>query len=128
MTAPRRTGRTTAEWVTFAIASALLATLAGFVVAEIPGGDPPPAPVAEVRAVSERGGRFYVMVEVENRGEQTAESVQVSGTLTVDGQEQEGDQSIDFLSGGETEELELVFDDDPADGDLEVRVTGYLLP
>lgn len=128
MSPPVRRGRSTPEWVAFALASAVLLLLGGFVVAEIPEGDTPPAPVAVIRRVSEREGRFHVEVEVENRGQQTAESVQVSGALVVGGDEQEGDQTIDFLSGGETEELEFVFDEDPADGELTVRVTGFLLP
>ena len=120
--------RSPAEWVTFAVASAIILVVLGLVAVEIPRSKTPPAPTAVPGPAEERGGRFVVPVRVENRGQQTAESVQVVALLSIDGEEQEGDQTVDFLSAGETEELEFVFDDDPVDGDLEVRVTGYLLP
>jgi uncharacterized protein (TIGR02588 family) len=46
----------------------------------------------------------------------------------IDGESTEGDQSIDFLAGGETEDLVFVFDDAPSDGELTVAVSGYGVP
>lgn len=123
-----RWGRSAAEWVTFGISMALLLAVALVIAAEIPRSNGAATPVAVVRGVSEREGRFFVRVEVVNRGDRTAENVQVAGSLVVDGEESDGDQTVDFLSGGETEELEFVFDEDPAEGELTVRVTGFLLP
>ena len=135
MTAPApdderaRDPRTMAEWVTFAVAVALVLAVVALVLSEVPGGKVPPSPVAEVGEVEERDGRFFVPVRVENRGERTASDVRVEATLAVDGDEvEEADQLVDFLSGGEVEELEFVFDEDPDRGSLEIRVTGYRLP
>lgn len=120
--------RSAAEWATFAIASAMLLAVVGFIVIQIPKTAPPAAPAATVSKVTERDGRFFVAVEVENRGGRTAENVQVLATLTIGEDETEGDQVVDFLAGGEVEEVEFVFDDDPASGELAVSVTGYLVP
>ena len=124
----RRAPRTSAEWVTFALAVAVIGVIVGLVAREIPGSKTPPSPSVEVDVAEERDGRFVVPVRVRNVGERTAEAVQVEATLTIDGEEQEADQMVDFLAGDEEEELEFVFDDDPDDGDLEVRVTGYTVP
>jgi uncharacterized protein (TIGR02588 family) len=117
-----------AEWVTLAVSLLVVAVVVGLIVREIPGSKRPPAPVAVAGRVEERGDRFVVPVEVENRGQRTAENVQVQATVTIDGEDVTADQTVDFLAGGETESMEFVFTDDPADGDLTVEVTGYLVP
>ncbi len=123
-----REKRSRAEWVAFALAAAVLTVFVGLIVAQIPSDHVGPAPVASVKEVTERDGRYYVAVDVENRGVRTAEQVQVVATLTTDEGDIEGDQTVDFLAGGETEEMEFVFDEHPADGELTVRVSGFLLP
>lgn len=128
MNAESKPKRSVAEWGTFAIASAMLLAVVGYIVVQIPKTAPPAAPAATVSKVSERDGRFFVAVDVENRGGRTAENVQVVATLTIGEDETEGDQVVDFLAGGEMEEVEFVFDDDPASGELTVSVTGYLVP
>jgi len=120
--------RTPAEWVTFTIAALVVLAVVVLIATEIPQSGRPPEPVAEPGPVEERGDLYVVPVVVDNLGEQTAENVQVRVTLTIGDEEHEGDQAVDFLSGGEQEELEFVFDDDPSAGELEVRVTGYTLP
>lgn len=125
MTPPKRS---VAEWVTFAVASAMLLVVVGYIAAQIPTTAAPAAPAATVSKIGERDGRFFVTVEVENRGGRTAENVQVVATLVIGEDETEGDQVVDFLAGSEMEEVEFVFDDDPATGELTVSVTGYLVP
>ena len=117
-----------AEWVTFWIALALVLGVVAAIVVQVPGSKEPASPRAEVGAVVERDGTFVVPVSVENLGEETAENVQVSATLTIDGDEQTADQVVDFLAGGEVAEVEFLFGDDPADGDLEIEVTGFSVP
>ena len=74
-------------------------------------------------------GELHVVdVDVSNGGDLTASDVQVSASLIVDGETTEGDQTIDFLAGGEVEELVFVFADDPADGELTVAVTSFGVP
>ena len=121
-------GRSPVEWVTFAVAVVIIGIVVALVAVEIPKSKTPSAPVAEPGVIEARGDRYVVPVIVRNQGQRTATDVQVRATLTVDGEEHEGDQLVDFLSGGESEEVEFVFEDDPTDGELEVRVTGYGLP
>jgi uncharacterized protein (TIGR02588 family) len=125
-----RSARTGAEWVTFAVSAALLAALVAVIALQIPGKHTPPAPtVTQSGPVRAAQGSYFVPVEVENRGEATAENVQVLATFTADdGTEVVADQVVDFLAGGEVHELEFVFDEDPSGGKLEFAITGYLVP
>lgn len=120
--------RTAAEWVTFAVASAVVLLVIGLLAAQIPGTDSPAAPDAEVQSITRRGDQYVVPVEVTNGGDATAENVQVAATLEIGGDTFEADQVVDFLAGGESAELEFVFDEDPSSGTLKVRVTGHSVP
>ena len=120
--------RAAAEWVTFAIASAIVLAVIGLIAAQIPGTDLPASPEAEAGEPVRRGDQYVVPVEVVNGGDATAEKVQVAATLEIGGDTFEADQSIDFLAGGEAAELEFVFDHDPRAGRLDVRVTGFSVP
>jgi uncharacterized protein (TIGR02588 family) len=125
----KRDARTAAEWVSFAVSLLILTVVVGLIVVQMLGTHDPAAPVADQSGPARaEGGRFYVPVEVSNRGDATAENVQVSAELTIDGETTAGDQTVDFLSGGEVTEVEFAFDDDPGDGELVVRVTGYSVP
>lgn len=126
--APREK-RSTAEWFTFVVATAVLFGIVTLIGGEALRSKQPPRPVALVVGDPEaRGDQYIVTVEVSNEGDDTAESVQVVATLEIDDETFEADQVIDFLSGGETEDLELVFPEDPDDGTLEVRVSSFALP
>lgn len=125
----RGTSRTTAEWVTFGVAAAVLLVVLALIGSQLIGERTAASPVATVvgeeRVVA---GQHYVDVEVENRGDQTAANVQVSAELEIDGQTTGGDQTIDFLAGHEVERLVFVFTDSVEDGRLEVAVTGFGVP
>lgn len=122
-------GRTTAEWVTFAVSCAVLLVVVALVVVQLVGEHDPAAPEAHrVGPVRVVGGQHFVDVAVTNGGDATAANVQVTASLVIDGESTEGDQSIDFLAGGETEDLVFVFDDAPSDGELTVAVSGYGVP
>ncbi len=123
--------RSLAEWTTFGIASTILGAIAGLVIyAWVTEQDRPPVLTLERREqIREAQGQFYVPFTVENTGGETVESVQVVAELRVNGQvEESGDQQIDFLSDGETEEGAFVFRRDPRRGELTVRVASYKLP
>lgn len=125
----RRDSRTPAEWLSFAVSSVILLGLVALVVLQIPTEDKPPLPVAEIVSSEEKRGEFYVViVEVENRGDVTAEDIQVSLSLETESETSEGDQTIDFLAGEEKREVEFLLDEDPSSGKLDVRVTGYGIP
>ncbi|MBD2089924.1 TIGR02588 family protein [Microcoleus sp. FACHB-1515] len=129
---PRSEPRSLAEWTSFGIASAILAAIVGMVGwlwRDEARQQPPEIAVersGEIRSVS---GQFYVPFSVINSGGGTAESVQVMGDLVVNGEVQEsGEQQIDFLSGGETEEGAFVFSENPQNGEVVLRIASYKLP
>ena len=126
--APARSG---AEWVTLGVSCLVLLVLVALILGQaVFGGSQPPAVRLRTEAVERRaGGLFYLPVRVTNTGDETAEAVQVLAELTVGGEVvEDGDQTIDFLSGGETHELEFVFTTDPATGTVDVRVASFQRP
>lgn len=125
----RQDGRTSAEWVTFALSSLVLLVVVGLVLVQVRSGQDPAAPAAHrVGPVQVVDGRHFVEVRVTNTGDETASNVQVAASLVIEGEATEGDQTIDFLAGHETEDLVFVFDDPPSDGQLTVAVTGFAVP
>ena len=124
----RRLPTTPAEWVTFGTAAAIVLAVVGLILVQVPGPEAPPAPVVQVGEAVEREDHFFVPVAVVNRGDATAQNVQITATLTLDDGEVTADQVVDFLAGGEEERLEFVFEDDPAEGELDVAVGGYTVP
>lgn len=122
-------GRSAAEWVSFAVACVVLAAVVSLIALEMRGTEAPAAPLVEAAgAVTEEADGFHVPVEIRNDGDAAASDVQVIATLTIDGEPTEGDLTVDFLAGGASEELVFVFSEDPADGELELRVAGYSTP
>lgn len=123
--------RSIAEWVTFSIASLILAFIVSLVsytwINE--KNQPPILSVTKKETIREIDGQFYVPFEVVNTGEDTAESVQIMAELLIDGKVAEsGEQQIDFLSSGESEEGAFVFSQNPRQGELNLRVGSYKLP
>lgn len=124
-----RLGRTTAEWTVFAVSAAVVLVVLALLGAQLLGSEEPAAPVARQRGeIQEAAGRFYVPVDVTNEGDLTAADVQVIAELTIGGETVDGEQTVAFLAGSETERLVFSFDDDPADGELVVRVGGFSKP
>lgn len=116
--------------MTFAVAALIVITLVGLVIFSwVTQSKQPPILSIRSETVREAQGQFYVPYSVTNDGGETAESVQVIGELKINGEVAEaGEQQIDFLSGGETEEGAFVFRQDPRRGDLSLRVASYSLP
>jgi uncharacterized protein (TIGR02588 family) len=123
--------RSPAEWTSFGIALLILATIVGLVIYQWLTQKNQP-PILSVRTSSEMRqipGQFYIPFEVKNIGGETAESVQVIAELRINGEvEESGEQQIDFLASGETEEGAFVFSRDPRQGELSMRVASYKLP
>ena len=107
---------------------AVVLLIVALIAAEMSDGDRPAAPTAHIDRVRQVGETFHVDVTVQNNGDRTAANVQVSADLTGDDDALTGDQTIDFLSGGEDRQLSFVFGHDPASGELRVAVTGYAVP
>jgi len=122
-------GRSVAEWVTFVGSCCILAFVFGLILVQMRDPLDPPAPVAEVSGETlVVDGDHHVRVTVDNVGDKTAANVQVTAELEIDGATAGGDQTIDFLAGGEEVELVFIFEDDPEDGVLTVAVAGYSVP
>lgn len=124
--------RTFAERITFVVSLLILILVfgvAGWV--SITSNKDSPLIVVETRLeeTRESGARFYVPVTITNEGGLTAQDVVVTGELdTGEGQPESGEVTITFLSGGESEEAELVFTADPNEGDLTVGPTSFVYP
>jgi uncharacterized protein (TIGR02588 family) len=126
-----RPPRSLAEWVTFAVALTLVASIVGAILLSwATGASGPPVLGAERDGPIVRDGAVYrVPFEVRNTGGETATSVQVVAELTIDGSiEGSGEQSFMFLSGGESESGEFLFAKDPAAGELTIEVASYANP
>jgi uncharacterized protein (TIGR02588 family) len=126
----RPSERSRAEWVTFGVASAiLLAVVAAIASLLVTEKDAPPAFTVETIGVREVDGRFHVTASIENTGDETAEAVQVVAELVVgDAPPEEGEQIIDFLSGGDIADVAFLFSTDPADGELTIDVHSFKVP
>lgn len=128
---PKRNSRTFAEKVTSAFSLLVVGVLLSLVlIVWIFKGDRPPVLEitrdGEIRAVN---GQFYVPFVLTNEGGENVENVQVVGDLEIDGQtEESGEQSIDFLSAGEREEGAFIFQRNPEDGRVMLRVASYKVP
>jgi uncharacterized protein (TIGR02588 family) len=123
--------RSIAEWVTFSISSLILAIIVGLVgYTWLNEKDQPPIlSITKKQTIREIDGQFYVQFEVVNSGGDTAESVQIMAELLINGKVTEtGEQQIDFLSSGETEEGAFIFSQNPRQGQLNLRVGSYKLP
>jgi uncharacterized protein (TIGR02588 family) len=126
-----RPPRTRAEWVVLGACAAIVALVLVVIgVAWATGPDGPPRLVAERSGpVTREGDVWRVPFTVRNDGGEAADSVQVVAELVVDGRvEGEGEQVVDFLSSGETEEGGFLMGADPATGTLTIEVAGYAAP
>jgi uncharacterized protein (TIGR02588 family) len=127
----KRPPRSPAELITFSIASLILLAIAGLIIYSwISGRDRPPVLVIQQNGpVRQEQQQFYVPFEISNTGGETVDSVQVIAELRVNGSVKEsGDLQFDFLSGGEKEKGTFIFNQDPRQGELSIRISGYRKP
>jgi len=125
-----RQSMSTAERVTFAAAVGILLALAGS-IAWLWAQPREPAIITVASSGDRRvtDTQTYVTARVRNTGDEAAEAVQVLAKLTVDGEVvAEGQQAIDFLSGGESEQVVFVFDVTAPDALVDLRIGGYAIP
>ena len=125
-----RHSMSTAERVTFVVAVGILVVLAGSIVWL--WAQPREPAIVTVAPSGDRrvtDSQTYVTARVRNTGDDTAEAVQIRAELTVEGEVvAEGEQTIDFLSGGESEHVVFVFDVTEPDALVDLRVGGYAVP
>jgi uncharacterized protein (TIGR02588 family) len=128
--ADERRGRGAAERVVVAVSGGVLLAIAGAIGwLWLQPREPAQLHVGPPEVVREADGHRYVSAEVRNDGDETAEAVQVVAELSVAGEVvADGEQVVDFLSGGETQEIVFVFDAGPPDAEILVRVASYTVP
>ncbi len=127
----QKPSRSPAERTSFTIALGILSAIIGLVLYQwlTQKNQPPVVSVTRKSEIREVPGQFYVPFSVTNTGGETAESVQVIAELRINGKVEEvGEQQIDFLSSGETEEGAFVFSRNPRSSELVLRVASYKLP
>ena len=118
------------EWIVFGVGLALVACVLGFLVYDgARMGEAPPDIELKLGAPERRGAGFVVPVAATNRGDETAEGVQIEVVLEIGGGEPErGEFAIAFIPRRATRNGWVTFRADPATGQLKGRVLGYEKP
>ena len=124
------TQRSIAEWLTLMISTIILIALVGVVIYDWQTNqDRPPLFQIEFAVAQAIDHHYYVPFVIKNTGGQVARTVQVSAELSLgNGSDETGVQEIDFLSANEQKRGSFVFDHNPNQGNLTVRVTSFKLP
>lgn len=128
MTASRP--RLTPERATFAAASSILLGIGGAIaLLWVQAREPARLTVELVGDVRVVDSQSYLIAQVRNAGDETAQAVQVVAQLTAKGEViADGEQLIDFLSGGEVVEIVFILDESAPDAETELRVASYRIP
>ncbi|AQR62974.1 hypothetical protein BZG35_15905 [Brevundimonas sp. LM2] len=117
------------EWLVALIGLVVVIGALGVLVQEALLPATPPDPILRVRDVSRAAGGWRVEVEAENRGRATAMALEVNATLTPPtGPPETAAATVDYLGGGSTADLTLMFKTDPRRGELELTVGGWSEP
>ena len=124
----RRPGRDVAEITTLVLSIAVVAALIGGVVfVQLARGERPPAidATASLEELRAEGGRYYLPVEIENRGDQAAEAVVVVVVQRVGERETEHEVVIDQLAGHGTASATAVLTEDPRRARVRLEVRSF---
>ena len=122
--------RSLAEKVSFGLSLSIVGIIVGLICYTwITGDTNPPilsVTTSEIRQVKQQ---YYVPFTVSNYGGEAANAVEVVGELSIAEETVEtGNQQIDFLSRHEKRSGEFIFNRDPQQGKLTVRVASYQQP
>jgi uncharacterized protein (TIGR02588 family) len=123
-------GSGVAEYVAGALGGLLVLALVAFLAYQALGvRETGPEVSVVVTGVEQDGAGWTVRYEAVNSGGQTAEAVQIGGTLVRDGRQVgEASSSIAYLPPHSSRAGALVFSTDPGRGELRVGVVGYRWP
>lgn len=120
-----------AEKISFSIAIVIVVLLLGLVIYSwrIQKHKPPILTLTQPEIIRQEQKQFYVPFKIMNEGGETAQSVQVIGELYFNGEViEQGEQQIDYLSGGESASGAFIFSRNPQEGEVKIRVASYKLP
>ncbi|HEX8599466.1 MAG TPA: hypothetical protein VF952_13225 [Chloroflexia bacterium] len=114
--------RTTAEWVSLLVSLAIVLALVGGLIYQVFARGSRP-PIIEVKPLMEEvrqeGDSYYLSLDITNNGDRTAENVEVMLSLdTGQGDPETMQFQVQFLDGGETENQTVIFQNNPAEGEL----------
>jgi uncharacterized protein (TIGR02588 family) len=117
------------EWSVFAVSAVLILGILGFLgYAAATIGDRPPAVEVEIGQAVAQASHYAVPITLRNRGDQTAEGVQIELLLRGGGADERGQVEVQFLPRRGTRHAWVTFQRDPRAGTLEARVLGYEQP
>ena len=123
-------GTTPGEYVLGGLGGLLLAALLAFLSFQALAVRETGAELTvSVTSVEPAPGGHAVRFRVVNTGGRTAETVQVSGSLSRDGEQiEQSSATVAYVPPDSGREGTLVFSNDPADGRLTVAPSGYVRP
>ncbi|AFY85693.1 MAG: hypothetical protein CLLPBCKN_002285 [Chroococcidiopsis cubana SAG 39.79] len=119
------------EWIVFGISLILVLFTLGYIVYDgATLGETPPNIELQLGQPQPQSDRFIVPVTATNRGDETAETVQIEVTLNSDGREEEtAEFEIAFLPRHSTRRGWVTFQTDPRTVEqIEARVLGFEKP
>ena len=121
--------RSPAEKVSFTVSLFIVSLIVALICYTWISGDTnPPALSLSTSQPRQVDRQYYVPFSVTNSGGKTAHSVEVVARLTTQSETQTGRQQFDFLSRQESQSGEFIFDRDPSQGTLIIRVASYQEP
>ena len=123
--------RSPAEWLTLTISTLVLTTIVGLVLYDwqLSKNLPPAFQIEVTETARLTADQYYVPFTLRNTGGRIARTVQVIAELNLpDGTAENGEQQFDFLSGNERKKGSFVFNHNPQDGTLVIRVASFGLP
>ncbi len=118
------------EWICFGVSAVLLAGVIGYLLYDaLTAGKNPPRIVFQLEPAQERDGQYVVHVWAENRGDETAEGVNVEVLVTTGGKEERAGFVIDYLPRHGTRDGFVTFATNPERAEqVQARATGYARP
>lgn len=119
------------EWVAGGIGLLLTLALVGFIGWEAFTRTERAPPQVEIRLEEIRpvGQGYVVKIVAHNATGETAQAVEIEGTLMQGGREVEKSTvTLDYVPGGSSAHAGLYFTRNPASGQLQLRALGYARP
>lgn len=119
------------EWLIFAVSLLLVISTLGYLIYDAKlSSETPPNIEVQLGETQPQGQNFLVPVIAINKGEQTAETVQIEVVLEKDGKEEESAElEIQFLPRGAKRSGWVTFETDPRTVDkIKSRAVGFEKP
>ena len=119
------------EWAIGGISAALVLSMIGFVLYQgiSASNEDADLKVAIVRIDETEGGDYSVQFQAANRADRTAAEVEIIGRLNSGAQTIETHSvTLDYVPARSTRMGVLLFERDPAAGELDIRAEGYRAP